>query len=84
MPTKRRRDKVGNYLHEIEPETARTEDEPEHLNPNPDELQSIEHGTPHNKGDIGSMPEPIRYFGYFFFTSAALMLIIGLVLQFFK
>lgn len=72
-------------LHEVQPEPVRVETETEYYsNPELRELQQIHSGGPCKKADLSSMPSPIRYFGYFIFTSATLMLIIGLLIQFFK
>ncbi|WP_282939776.1 hypothetical protein [Paenibacillus sp. RC67] len=71
-------------LHETQPEPVRVETKVEYINPELQELQQIHSGGPLKKADLSSMPLPIRYFGYFIFTSAALMLIIGLLIQFFK
>ncbi|MCS7464764.1 hypothetical protein N0M98_32275 [Paenibacillus doosanensis] len=53
------------------------EQEADYTNPLPS-------GGHHKKTDFGSVPSPIRYFGYFFFTSATVMLVIGVVIQWFK
>lgn len=71
-------------IHETKPETVRVESEAEYVNPSLLEMQQIEGGGSPKKADLGSMPSPIRYFGYFFFASATLMLIVGLWIQFMK
>jgi hypothetical protein len=75
---------LGTYLHETQPEAMHGIEEHGYVNPNLAELQRIESGGTKVKAELGSMPQPIRYFGYFFFTSAVLMLVIGLVVQFLK
>ncbi|GAA4881294.1 hypothetical protein GCM10023310_71840 [Paenibacillus vulneris] len=69
-------------LHETQPDSARVE-KADYINPLQD-AQPIQNGGSSKKADIGSMPSPIRYFGYFFFTSAAVVLLVGLLIQFLK
>ncbi|MDF2962511.1 MAG: hypothetical protein K0S39_4246 [Paenibacillus sp.] len=71
-------------LHETQPEPVRAEEQEGYTDPDLSGLQQIERVGPMKKADSGSMPAPIRYFGYFFFISATLMLIIGIVMQFVK
>ncbi|MFE5323423.1 hypothetical protein ACFQ88_32550 [Paenibacillus sp. NPDC056579] len=70
--------------HETKPEPARTDSEAEYVNPLMLDMQKIEGGGTPKKADLDSMPSPIRYFGYFFFASATIMLIVGLWMQFMK
>ncbi|PZE20699.1 hypothetical protein [Paenibacillus xerothermodurans] len=71
---------MGNSKYDTPPPVA-VEEDAEYIQAEFASTQQTEHLPPEAKTELGFTPQPIRYFGYFFFASAALMLIIGLVLQ---
>lgn len=70
--------------HETHAQPARAETEEAGADQLLPEAPAIDGVGPPKKADFGSMPSPIRYFGYFFFVSATLVLIVGLWMQFQK
>ncbi|WP_028550081.1 hypothetical protein [Paenibacillus sp. UNC451MF] len=71
-------------LHETQPKSVRVGLKADYINPQLQELQQIHSGGPIRNAELSSLPLPIRYFGYFFFTSATLMLLVDLLIQFLK
>jgi hypothetical protein len=73
-----------NNIHETQPEKEHLSSNDDYIDDNLRSIQNIEGGGLIKRIHMNSMPRPIRFFGYFVFSSLVLMGVFAVLIKFIR